>query len=388
MKVLHYCQHVLGVGHFFRSLEIARALDGHEVVMVTGGPEIEAGLPEHMRRIRLPGLKMDAGFTEISVEDEGRTLDEIKALRRSLLLEIFDEESPDCFLIELYPFGRKAFRFELGPVLEGIRAGLLPPCPVICSLRDILVEKENQAEYEARVVGQLNSFFSALLVHADPALVGLDQTFSSLDKLHVPVIHTGFVAPKPSPEAGLRLRRELGLADKDRLIVASAGGGKVGAPLLRAVAEAFSLMNELENARLHIYTGPFMDDSDYESLSAQESGRLRVHRFSPHFVDLLSAADLSISMAGYNTCMNVVSAGVRALVWPFGQNREQRLRAERLASLGALKVLDDGDLAAPVLAGHIYRALESPRPAPGLIDMDGARNTAAWLENFVESNSL
>ncbi len=36
MKILVYCQHVLGVGHFFRTLEICRALAGHDVVLVSG----------------------------------------------------------------------------------------------------------------------------------------------------------------------------------------------------------------------------------------------------------------------------------------------------------------------------------------------------------------
>ncbi len=42
MKIIHYCQYIWGVGHFFRSLEICRALAGHDVLLVTGGPKINA----------------------------------------------------------------------------------------------------------------------------------------------------------------------------------------------------------------------------------------------------------------------------------------------------------------------------------------------------------
>ena len=66
--------------------------------------------------------------------------------------------------------------------------------------------------------------------------------------------------------------------------------------------------------------------------------------FYSGFFVLSAAADLSVSMGGYNTTMNILASGVPALVWPFGQNREQRLRAERLADLGALRVLEDEDL--------------------------------------------
>ena len=62
-------------------------------------------------------------------------------------------------------------------------------------------------------------------------------------------------------------------------------------------------------------------------------------------------------MAGYNTCMNILSAGATAMVWPFAQNREQRQRAEALADLGLLEVLEDADLDPERLAAKMTAAL-------------------------------
>ena len=84
-------------------------------------------------------------------------------------------EAPNLLLIELFPFGRKAFRFELDPLLAEIDAGRLPACKVVCSVRDILVEKENAAKHESRAVDILNRQFDALLVHADPRVVRLEE---------------------------------------------------------------------------------------------------------------------------------------------------------------------------------------------------------------------
>ena len=66
-------------------------------------------------------------------------------------------------MVQLYPFSRKAFRFELGPIFEGVRNRALSPSRVVCSLRDILVEKEGPGLYEKRAVSVLNSHFDALL---------------------------------------------------------------------------------------------------------------------------------------------------------------------------------------------------------------------------------
>ncbi|MCP4692837.1 MAG: glycosyl transferase, partial [Desulfobacterales bacterium] len=370
MKIIQYCQHVLGIGHFFRTLEICRALRSHEVVLVTGGAPVDAALPPGVREIRLPGLMMDDDFKNMFSTEPGKTVEEVKEERRELLWEIFEKESPDLLIVELYPFGRKAFRFELDPVLAGIRDGKLPPCAVVCSLRDILVEKRDAASYENRVLKLLNGFFHALLVHADPGLLALNETFSGTDDIAVPLVYTGFVTPRPAPDARTRLRRRLGLGEEEKLVTASAGGGKVGGPLLKAAVRAFENMDG--QCHLQVFTGPFMDNETVALLETFSSRRVRVSRFSTDFLSWLAAADLSVSMAGYNTCMNIMAARTPALVWPFAQNREQRLRAGRLARLGGLRILEDEDLAPARLASLMTRTLSKKEPPGAGVDLNGA----------------
>jgi predicted glycosyltransferase len=155
MKIVFYCQHVLGVGHFFRSLEICRALAGHEVTLVTGGPRFEVKLPSHVCELRLPELGMDPEFKQL-LAAPGDDIETVTRVRQARLLALFEAERPELFVVELYPFGRKAFRFEIDPVLQAIAEGGRAACGVVCSVRDILVEKRMPAEHEAWVVAVLN----------------------------------------------------------------------------------------------------------------------------------------------------------------------------------------------------------------------------------------
>ncbi|MCU0559307.1 MAG: glycosyl transferase [Desulfobacterales bacterium] len=381
MKIVYYCQHVLGVGHFFRSLEICRALCAHEVVLVTGGPAVAAEVPAHVAHVRLPELRMDAGFRKLKAP-AGRSIEQVKRARSQSLLRLFKQRRPDLFLIELYPFGRRAFRFEIDPVLEAIGAGDLPACRVVCSLRDILVEKDRPAEREAWTVEVLNRHFGAVLVHTDPALVALEETFGRCADIRIPVVTTGFVSPRPPPDARRRVRARMGLPESDALIVVSAGGGSVGFPLLEASMRAFALLPRGRSARMVVYTGPFMPAEEAVRLRGLAGGPLELRRFSTEFLAELAAADLSVSMGGYNTSMNLLAARVPALVWPFAQNREQRLRAERLAARGALQVIEDADLPPPRLAAAMERMLAlRSRPAVD-IDLNGAVNTARWIDTW------
>lgn len=385
MKIVHYCQHVLGIGHYFRSLEIARALHRHQVVLVTGGPPVDVELPSHVTEYRLPGLSMDSDFTDLFPTDEKRSAEEVQDERRALLCALFEKGAPDLFLVELYPFGRKRFGFELLPLLEGVKRGDYGSVKVVCSLRDILVEKEDQEGYEQRVLGLLNRYFDALLIHADLNLVSLDETFESTAEIKIPVVYTGFVAPSPAENAGRELRERLRINEDEQLVVASAGGGKVGAAMLMAVLEAHSRLFEGRQLRLYVFTGPFMTEADFGSLAQRAASMpgVEVARFTKEFLSFLAAASLSVSMAGYNTCMNILAARVPSLVYPFGQNREQRLRAEKLAALGDMTIVADKDLEPSRLVALMEDSLNKPRnKVSPSVRLDGAQETVRWLEKW------
>jgi len=379
VKIIIYCQHVLGIGHFFRTLEICRALDRHDIILVSGGPETPAPLPPHVRRVQLPELAMDRAFQNLHATD-GRPLEQTREDRRRILEELLRNESPALFLIELYPLGRKAFRQELNPILEKIRTGQLPPCRVVCSVRDILVEKEDQDRHEARAVEALNRWFDALLIHADPDVIRLEKTFSRMADVRIPVIYTGFVAPPVSPlEDRDAWRKANGIAPDQALVVASAGGGAVGFPLLNAVARAAQHLPADLPVRMQVFTGPFLSTDETAKLQQHSDRRLRVDRFATNFSAWLQAADLSVSMAGYNTCMNILATGVPALVHPFAQNREQDLRARLLAKRRQLAILSEEDLDPPKLASCIMDQLRAPRTGTCPVDIAGAANTADWI---------
>jgi predicted glycosyltransferase len=379
-----YCQHLLGVGHFFRTLEICRALAAHDIILVTGGQELPAVLPDNVRLRKLPELITDRAFQHLHAPG-GETLEAIRAERHRRLRAILREEAPDMFLIELYPIGRKAFRFELDPLLADIAEGRLPACPVICSVRDILVEKEDTRRHETRAVDVLNRWFDALLVHADPAVVRLEATFSRLDTIRIPVVYTGYVAPTPAPPPDRAAWRQArGIGPAETLVVVSAGGGAVGYPLLSAALQAVRHIPADFPIRVQVFTGPFLPKNENRALRYNDDPRVRIDPFTDDFQSWLNAADLSLSMAGYNTCMAILAAGIRAMVLPFAQNREQAMRARLLEERGLLTMLTEDDLAPSVLAARIRQQLSGARPrdtAP--IDIAGAAHTAGWIESYL-----
>jgi predicted glycosyltransferase len=387
LKIFVYCQHVWGVGHFFRIREIIRALAPHDVVLVTGGPEVEIPLPPHVRRFQLPVLRMQEDKQLVSAD--GRPAEALWPERIARLNALFRREAPHAFLVELYPMGRKAFRRELDPILADLRSGRLPTCRVFCSVRDILVEKTDPGAYETRVCRALNNGFDALLIHADPRVVVLEDTFGAVADIKIPVVYTGYVA-RPGPDRTARqvVRQKLGIPADETLIVVSAGGGRSGYPLLSGMLAVHKELQAQSPLRMVVFTGPYLAEAKQAELQAAAGPGVAVQQFSPDFTHWLAAADLSVSMAGYNTCMNLLTAGIPALVWPYEGDREQPLRAERLSRAGWLSVLRTSDLVPSRLGPRIAAALRSPSIPSAGVDLQGAGNTARYIVDTSRVDAL
>lgn len=380
-RVLFYCQSLLGIGHFIRSRELLFALREFEVCFLYGG-EVVPGfeLPAGVEVVYLPALRSDAAFQKLYVIDGQASLAEVKARRKELVRAVFERCAPDILLIELFPFGRKKFNFELLPLLAHARA-TRPAVKVVCSLRDILVHRPEQARYEAEVCAVMNQYFDLLLIHADPRLQRLEETFGSVAALTCAVEYTGYVAQPPRsalPEN----------TDEAPLLLVSIGGGRVGHELIASVLAAEPLLTFPH--RLHIVTGPHFPADEFADLQRQVAAwpHVTLEHHTTQFMNWLGQAALSISMAGYNTCMDILSAHARALVYPFTEhdNDEQLLRAQKLERLGYVGVLEAAQLAPAALAAKITQALQTIAPAPTVaLDLQGAPRTAALLAELLSA---
>ena len=382
MKIIFYCQYVFGVGHLFRSVELVRELSDHEVILIVGGTKVDIDIPAHVKLVRLPALYMDETFTTLIPQIPTRSVEQIQNERKATLFSLFKQVKPDLFIVELYPFGRTIFGFELMPILQAIRSGTFGNVQTACSLRDILVQKRDPLEYEQRVLGILNKMFDYLLIHSDADVFPLDETFGRTNEIIIPVLYTGFVTKsvinKPVKEIN-KMRSNNG---KETRIVASAGGGRSGYRLLNNVVDACILMKESLHVQLHLFTGPFMDRDEFSQIAEKVQAGIHISRFTKNFIDYLQIADVSVSMAGYNTCMDILTTRVPALVWPYSGDHEQGIRAHRLSRLGVLQILNDDDLHPDRLVIRLKQMLsEGAKPSVN-IDLNGAVNTAKWIESF------
>ncbi len=373
MRLLFHCQHALGLGHLARSLALTEGLrERFDVTLLNGGRfPTGTAVPDGVRVVNLDPLGHDTEYQLVS-HDPAVTLEDAMARRRATVLAELDRVDPDVVVVELFPFGRKKFRFELEPLLEAVHAAGPRRPRVVCSLRDILVnQRRDQAGHDERAATRANQWFDLVLVHADPGFATLEESFRPATPLRVPVRYTGFVAAQDGPPvtAGPAL---------DRLLV-SAGGGMAGGPLVLRAAEAAGAVYRAAGLTTTIVAGPFLPDTaraHLRAMAASEPTLTVVDQVSDLAAEIARSA-VSLSQCGYNTTMDLLRAGRPALVVPYAEGREdeQGRRAERLAHLGAVRVVAQHDLTVRRLAAEVAD-LAGAAPPPLPLDLDGRRTSA------------
>ena len=365
------------MGHLVRSLALAERLGRRFRVMLLNGGRLPAGIviPSNIQFVNLPPLGIDEANQLVSHDKRisvARALDR----RKKMIRVTFDNLRPVVVLVELFPFGRKKFANEILPLLHAARERNTRAL-VVCSLRDILVSREGNEEFNDRAAAWANEFFDVVLIHSDPSFARFEESFHSNVPLQVPIRYTGFVVPASAPAVPQESKR--------KRILVSAGGGIAGEPLLRTAIEALDYLQDDPEIEMKIIAGPFLNEESWRALRslAQGRNRLRLVRQVSDLCGELCGAVVSISQAGYNTCLDVLRAKVPAILVPFAKEGEdeQRKRALRLEHLGAVKVVEQNDLTPARLAAEIRESMKSKFVTPAL-DLNGAENAAGLIESM------
>ncbi|MEM5529200.1 glycosyltransferase [Gammaproteobacteria bacterium AS21] len=373
-RILFYVQYLLGIGHVRRSSLIIQALCQQDVQVdvIFGGVSVDSMSFATANIHLLPAIKAaDAAFSGLIKADGSELTEQDKNQRAAQLLAICETLQPDLIVTETYPFGRRQMRFELLPLLNWVQAQKRPPV-LVSSIRDILQRRAPVREQECLEL--INTYYQKVIVHGDEQFFPLANSFPLAHNISDKINYSGYVCPT--------LEQPNDSNSKKSGVIVSIGGGSVGKEILQA---ALNLQQTgfLADQPWLLITGPNMDAADKEFFYAQSNDAVRVVEMADNFLSCLQNAYVSISMAGYNTIMDLLLTKTAAVVVPFegSGETEQLTRSDILAEHQVLTVLRSDDMSADTLKNAINHALQSSSNTIN-VNKNGAQHSAQLLTDW------
>jgi predicted glycosyltransferase len=388
-RILLYSHDSYGLGHFRRNLllatSISRELPGASILCVTGSPRSHAfPLPPRFDYLKLPSATKDAAGT-YRARTLPLSLQEIARFRTRILREAAASYRPDLVLVDHAPLGMAG---EIVPMLEDL-SRRRPRPSIVLGVRDIVDAPERVRGDWARpaVRRAFSSLYDRIFVY------GMREVFDPIEAYGLPEsvrrksFFTGYLGPSPPPPSRERARRLLGLGKKP-FVLGIVGGGGDGFPMLQALLEVLRGDPKPEYA-CALVTGPLMSQDRRQRLRARLNGNPhhKIHEFLPDLPTYIAAADVVVSMAGYNSVCEILRTGAPSILVPRVHPRlEQWVRAHRLEDLGLARVVDPASLTPQVLRREIQALLSAPPAAPPAADLDfeGAERAAAEVRRLLE----
>lgn len=142
------------------------------------------------------------------------------------------------------------------------------------------------------------------------------------------------------------------------------GGGEDGYELVDSYLSSLRLLPEPHYIKSLIICGPEMPIPQKKLVyqAAEVNSQIQVREFTDDLMSYIEAADVIISMAGYNTVCEILSAEKAAVIIPRCQpSKEQLIRSEKMASLGLFKVINPENIEPKTLMQALLEQLEKPQ---------------------------
>lgn len=343
-------------------MAIARHLSGSEVniLILTGSPIAgRFSLPEQVDFVRIPGMikKTNDEYRSLSIRIDP---DQALHIRKNIIQATVEAFKPDLFIVDKEPLGLKK---EVLPTLQWIRA-FLPDTKTVLGLRDILDESAVVCnDWKTRdVYRYLDELYDEIWVYGNKNIYNPITEYNIPALIQPKICFTGYI-PRKLWSQGIRkkIRKRYRIMKEDIFILVTAGGGGDGCELLDHYLSMHDFFPTSLPFKSLMITGPFMPKSSREKIKnrAKQYG-IKTQPFHPRMEQLIAAADLVISMGGYNTICEILSQRTPALIIPRETPRkEQLIRAEKLSEQGLIDYLPWSTVSAQLLRDKIITILSS-----------------------------
>jgi predicted glycosyltransferase len=364
-NILMYSHDTYGLGHIRRTMAIASHLLGPRIniLILTGSPIAgRFSFPDRIDYVRIPGMikKTNDEYLPLSIKiNPQHALD----IRKNIITATAKTFQPHLFIVDKEPLGLKK---EILPTLQWFRR-CRPDTRTILGLRDVMDDADTVKKdwKEKKVYEHLEKLYSEIWIYGNREFYDPIKEYDISESISQKMYFTGYISRKiPGKEAVRKVTKELGLKNGEKLVVATTGGGGDGYRVMDtylAMLESFSHTPPFKSV---LITGPFMPKQERKDVfkRARRLG-VRTYHFYRQMEKIFAAADIVVSMGGYNTLCEILSQGTISLIIPRETPRqEQIIRARAFHRQHLVDYIPWLDYAPDILRKKILYLMENAGP--------------------------
>jgi predicted glycosyltransferase len=327
--------------------------------------------------------KTDGDYQSLSIRIDQ---DQALSIRTNIILATAQTFRPDLFIVDKEPHGLKR---EVLPTLEWLKKNS-PQTVSILGLRDILDEADIICkDWQKKGVYQsLAKLYDEIWVYGDQDIYDPIEKYRLPPEIHHKVVFTGYIPRTPlPPEKRTAVRKKYRIMDDDLFILVTTGGGGDGSEVIDHFIDMHQYFPTSLPFKSIIVTGPFMHKNKREEARKRAKNYgIKTFPFYPRMEDLIKAADLVVSMGGYNTICEILTHGTPALIIPRETpRREQLIRAKCLNNLNLLDYIPWNEVNPQILRDKIISLISNRKhykSAMAAFKLNGLDTIQSRIEHF------
>lgn len=376
-KVAIYAHDSYGLGHLRRSLVIANSLlqlkPSTQILLISGSPVSHLfDIPKGIRLVSLPPV-VKVGVDEYRSLEPRINLSLLIRTRSSIIAEVLKRFKPDVLLVDHAPAGLKS---ELSNALE-----LVPQVRshtrMILGLRDIVDSPKATIELwrSSGVYEMLQDIYEEIFVYGQQDIFDPISAYELNSNIASKIKFVGYLG-RTDEDYGINTK--LGNSNpelKPPYILITIGGGGDGTKVLKLALEASKRLD----LPVVACTGPLINPTSAHEVAEMidKNPNMKIVDFIPQMVNAMAESVAVVSMGGYNSLCEAISAQRRPVVvpriWP---RQEQQIRATKFEQRGLLEVVSGETGTVEQMHAALCRSIANPRPDFNQIDLQGLKRIA------------
>lgn len=317
----------VGIGHSSRDLALAEFLEenGHTIEFASYGSGLKYLKEYDYKTYTLPKMNFEGENGNINVEESIKQSKDIPfTFIKSMYKEsrIIKKSKPDIIICDSHysmPITAKFLHIPCYIITNDLTFGFSQNT----SMKSIQYFEKSIR----RFIIEITKSCKKIMIPDVPGVIEIPKEIKHKTEYIGPLLHYEVNNIKTKEE----LRYKHDILDDETIIVVTIGGSKFGKVLINDICH---ISNHIHADKIIIFTGMEVNSDEFKRFN---KNKVIIKQFTNELVEWMKLSDLTITLAGHTTSMELLSIKQPNIMLPLKNHVEQERNAKRMSNYGITK---------------------------------------------------